>query len=98
MALTEEQQVAKDVKDHAKNGAAGAIAVFCAWCVGEKPSEGFCMIMDCPLREFSPYLVGKGAERIGGWKNPHLQYQITALEVVGATQVEMFEPETEVAE
>jgi hypothetical protein len=98
MALTEKQQVAKDVKEHAKNGAAGAIAIFCAWCVGEKPSEGFCMVMDCPLREFSPYLVGKGAERIGGWKNPHLQYQITALEVVSDRKIEMAQQDAEVAE
>jgi hypothetical protein len=98
MALTEEQQVAKDVKELAKHGAAGAIANFCAWCVGEKPSDGFCMIMDCPLRAFSPYKVGAGAERIGGWKNPHLQVQLTKMDVLGMEQVEAFKDDTEVAE
>jgi hypothetical protein len=98
MALTEGEQVAKDVKDHAKHGANGAIAVFCAWCVGEEPSKGFCMVMDCPLRAFSPYEVGKGAERIGGWKNPHLQPQLTRLEVLGMEQVEAWKEDTEVAE
>ena len=78
--------------------AVAAIATFCAWCVGEKPDEGFCMIADCPLRAFSPYQVGVGAETIGGWDNPHLQVQLTQMEAAGLTQLKTFKSDKEVAE
>lgn len=77
MPLDPDKQLKATLKSHAHNGCIGAIAKFCAWCVGERPGEGYCPIADCPLQPFSPYEPAPDADQIGGWTDPHLQVQIT---------------------